>query len=293
MNIAQKLVINYLRARLNIISVFSPQRAAISAYGIFSTPFRKSKKPVPPVFDQSERLILKATSGKLNVYRWNQPALKKILILHGFESRAYNFDAYVKPLTRLGFEVVAMDAPAHGASDGTRLSLPDYVSAIGSVAERFGPFQAYLGHSFGGLALGMYLEDNTDLPASDAILIAPATETTTAIDSFFRFLQLGKAIREAFDQHIRKLSGRDPAYFSLNRIVPTLSSHRFLWIHDEDDDLTPLVDVKPLMDLNPEHVQFIITQGLGHRRIYRDNKVRQSIMDFLLEEVQEHGDEGT
>jgi hypothetical protein len=47
------------------------------------------------------------------------------------------------------------------------------------------------------------------------------------------------------------------------------------------------------MDLNPEHVQFIIPQGLGHRRIYRDNKVRQSIMDFLLEEVQENGDEGT
>lgn len=287
MNVAQKLVLNYLRARLNLLSVFSPTRAAKSAYVIFSTPFRKSRKPAPQVFDQCERLPIPTVGGSVIVYRWNHPSTKRILILHGFESRAYHFDAYIKPLTRLGFEVVAMDAPAHGASDGKRLSLPDYVSAIGSVNEKFGPFQAYLSHSFGGLALGMYLEDNPGHPATAALLIAPATETTTAIDSFFRFLQLGQTIRVAFDRHIRDLSGRDPSYFSLKRIVPTLNGHRFLWIHDEDDDLTPLTDVKPLMAQSPEHVRFIITQGLGHRRIYRDNKVRQQIMEFLSGDQQD------
>lgn len=287
MNIAQKIVVNYLRARLNLLSVFSPTMAAKSAYAIFSTPFRKSRKPAPPIFDQCERLSIQTTGRRVIAYRWNHPSTQKILILHGFESRAYNFEAYIRPLTRLGFEVVAMDAPAHGASEGKNLSLPDYVSAIGSVNEKYGPFQAFLSHSFGGLALGMFLENNPRHLASAAMLIAPATETTTAIDGFFRFLQLRQPIRVAFDRHIRNLSGREPAYFSLKRIIPKLNEHRFLWIHDEDDELTPLSDVKPLMEQSPLHVRFIITQGLGHRKIYRDNKVRQQIMEFLSGDQQD------
>jgi pimeloyl-ACP methyl ester carboxylesterase len=283
MNIAQKIVVNYLSARLNITAVFSPAKAAASAYTIFSTPFRKSRKPAPQIFGQCERLFLNTANGKMNVYRWNHPAPKKILILHGFESRAYHFDAYVKPLIRLGFEVVALDAPAHGGSEGKRLSLPDYVAAITSVSDTYGPFQAFLGHSFGGLALGMFLEAKPEMGKSNAILIAPATETTTAINSFFRFLQLGLTIRRAFDDHIRQLSGRDPEYYSLKRIVPALQSHRFLWIHDEDDELTPLSDVKPLIEQRPSHVKFIITKTLGHRRIYRDSHVRQQIIAFLSE----------
>ena len=116
---------------------------------------------------------------------------------------------------------------------------------------------------------------------ADLILIAPATETTTAIDTFFRFLQLGTDIRKAFDQYIRDLSGRDPEHFSLRRIIPGQNKHRFFWIHDQDDDLTPLSDVQPLMVQSPEHVRFMITEGLGHRKIYRDNKVRQEIIGFL------------
>ena len=285
MNIAQKLVLNYLRARLNLMAVFSTTKAASSAFSIFSTPYRKSKKPAPKVFSECERLFIRANTGRINVFRWNHPSDKKILILHGFESRAYHFDAYIKPLIRLGFEVISMDAPAHGESDGKRLVLPDYVAAIAAVSDAYGPFQAFLGHSFGGLALGMYLETRPDLASTDAVLIAPATETTTAIHSFFRFLKLGTNIRLAFDQHIRELSGRDPSYYSLKRIVPKLESHRFLWIHDGDDDLTPLSDVKPLMQMNPKHVYFLITQQLGHRKIYRDSKVRQQIMGFLSGEV--------
>jgi alpha-beta hydrolase superfamily lysophospholipase len=285
MNIAQKLVINYLRARLNLLGVISPSRAASSAYAIFSTPFRKSRKPAPQVFKQSEKLHINANTGRVSVYRWNHPAEKKILILHGFESRAFHFEAYIKPLIRLGFEVVSLDAPAHGDSEGKRLSLPDYVAAIAAVSDRYGPFRAFIGHSFGGLALGMFLESRPDQDASDAILIAPATETTTAIDSFFRFLQLGTTIRSAFDEHIKRLSGRDPSYFSLKRIVPTLDTHRFLWIHDEDDDLTPLADVTSLIEQAPEHVRFHITQTLGHRKIYRDNGVRHLIMKFLSRET--------
>jgi len=281
MKFAQRLVIQYLRAKLNMIAVFSLRIAAGHAFELFSTPFRKNKKPAPPVFAHAESVFLKSGAGRMKAYRWNHPATRKVLILHGFESRAYNFDAYIKPLTKQGFEVIAIDAPAHGDSDGKRLILPDYIRAIKTAEEKFGPFEGMMAHSFGGLALGLYLEEFTAPSSRRIALIAPATETTTAIDSFFRFLQLGKELRNAFDEHIRDISGRDPAYYSLKRVLPHQTKHRFLWVHDEEDDLTPWSDVIPLKESEPEHIKFMITRGLGHRRIYRDNNVRQEIITFL------------
>ena len=54
MKLAQKLAINYLRAKLNFTSVFSNRKAAEQAFEIFCTPFRKSKKKIPPVFDKAD-----------------------------------------------------------------------------------------------------------------------------------------------------------------------------------------------------------------------------------------------
>jgi len=57
-------------------------------------------------------------------WRWNHPAERKVLILHGFESSAINFDRYVKPLIKKGYEVLAFDAPAHGRSGSKTITAP-------------------------------------------------------------------------------------------------------------------------------------------------------------------------
>ena len=56
---------------------------------------------------------------------------------------------------------------------------------------------------------------------------------------------------------------------------------KVLWIQDEDDDITPMSDVLKVKAENYSNIEFVITKGLGHRRIYRDNKVTKSIVDFL------------
>ena len=56
---------------------------------------------------------------------------------------------------------------------------------------------------------------------------------------------------------------------------------KVLWVHDEDDDTTPLSDVLKVKAENYPNIEFSITKGLGHRRIYRDNKVTKTIIDFL------------
>jgi pimeloyl-ACP methyl ester carboxylesterase len=280
MHLAQKLAIGYLRAKLNMIGVVSKKKAAEKALVIFSTPFRKVKKAVPPIFEKSELISFNMHHKKVTGYRWNHPADKKFLILHGFESSAYNFDRYVKPMIKKGYEVVAMDAPAHGNSEGKTINLLEYIEMIGETEKRFGPFDAVLAHSFGGLAITMYLDKRKQEKLMKLVLIAPATETVTAMDTFFRFLQLNEGIRKEFNKIIHHKTGHWPSYYSINRVAAELPAD-ILWIHDEEDDMTPMSDTIPIQEANYPHIRFVITRGLGHRRIYRDPQVSRIVLSFF------------
>jgi len=70
------------------------------------------------------------------------------------------------------------------------------------------------------------------------------------------------------------------SYFSVARSVQEHSIPT-LWLHDEDDWICPYEDILPIKKIAPPHVQFYITKGLGHSKIYRDTKVNKQIIDFI------------
>jgi alpha-beta hydrolase superfamily lysophospholipase len=233
----------------------------------------------PPIFQQAVAFDVQVDGLTIQGYRWNPDANKKILILHGFESRAYNFDRYVTPLLNKGYGVVAMDGKAHGKSEGKTTTAPEYAEMIRVLEEKLGKFDGYISHSFGGIALSLYQEDHNN-PSAKMVLIAPATETQSAIDLFSHFFGLGSRIKASIHAYIKQKSGKDTSHYSINRIAPKLKNP-ILWIHDKDDDITPLSDVKPLRDLSPGNIEFMITEGLGHRKIYKDTAVMKRIIDFI------------
>lgn len=277
---AARIATAMMRARLNLLAVFSRRMASRAALKLFFTPFGRRNVRMPDVFRKAEHLRFRSGTGMVQLYRWNHPAEKRFLILHGFSSCAFKFDSYVMPMVKRGYEVLAIDAPAHGRSEGRRVSLTDYIQAIRDVEAGYGPVDAFLAHSFGGLAASLHLECGTRSLATRLALVAPATETRRAIDTFFRFMQLDGRVRAEFESLILEWSGRKPDHFSISRAAPGLAAE-VLWVHDEDDDLTPMDDVRPVMAAGHPHIRFHITRGLGHRRIYRDPAVRRAIVDFL------------
>jgi pimeloyl-ACP methyl ester carboxylesterase len=279
MKLAQKIAINYIRAKLNILAVVSKQRAAEAAMKIFSTPFRKSKKQTPPIFQKAENLSFQLNGNTIRGHRWNSGKEKKVLIIHGFESSSRNFDRYIMPLVKKGCEVFAFDAPAHGRSGGKQVNLLMYVQMLHHIHSIYGPFHGYLSHSFGGLAVTHFLETVEHDENVRLVLIAPATESTSAIDSFFKILQLGTDIRQEFDKLIYDKSGVSPGHYSIRRAIRNIKA-RILWFHDEDDELTPIEDALRVREDNHPHVEFVITKGLGHRKIYRENMVVKRTVDF-------------
>ena len=280
MKLAQRLAIGYIRTKFKLLSSISKKKAAEKAFELFCTPMRRNRKKPPKIFEEAETLKLKLGNDNIRGWRWNHPAEKKALIIHGFESSVINFDRYIRPLIRKGYEVLAFDAPAHGRSTGKKITAPMYADMIVEIHKNYGPIQSFMAHSFGGLAVSLALEKLDHDDSTRVVLIAPATETTTAISSFVKFLKLDKEVEMEFHKLVQKVGGVPPSWYSIKRALQNVKS-QVLWFHDRDDDTTPITDAEAVRELNYRHVKFIITEGLGHRRIYRDNKVSRAITEFL------------
>lgn len=281
MNVQNKLALGYIRTKLSILSILSEKMAGEALFQLFCTPFSKLKSDASGAFANQEKVSFLLKGKRVYGYRCNFPSTKTALILHGFSSSAGNFSHFIDPLIKKGYSVLAFDAPAHGESEGKTINALLYAEMVNHIMEEFGPVHALIGHSFGGLAISLALENKNFAHIPQVVLIAPATETTTAIDGALKMLSLkNPKFRTALEEKIERFSGRNAEWFSIRRAIGNFPGE-VLWLHDETDRITPITDVLPVKGDNHAHITFHFTNGLGHRRIYRDEAVRQQIMNFL------------
>ena len=284
MKLKEKLAISYIRAQLNILALVSPKAAAQKAFQLFCTPHIKNRKK-PSFTIKGERLSFKQDGHTIRGHRWepHQTSIvppKRVLIAHGFESSSRNFDQYILPLLKQGYEVLAFDAPAHGQSGGKRITLPAYVRSLQTICEQYGPIQSFMGHSLGGLALTLLIESSPHDADTRLVVIAPPCEMVAAVDTFFQLLQAGKEVRKEFDDLSYELFDHPFSWYSMSRALRQVDAN-IIWLQDEDDKITPLEDALRIKEEQHPNIEFVITTGLGHRRIYRDAEVVHRIVNFL------------
>lgn len=278
--LGQRIAIGYNRIKLKAISLVSTRKAAELAVELFSTPPGNFREPLTKLFEESEKLEFDQDGKTVTGYRWNQGDRRKVLIIHGFNSSVVKFERYVLPLVGKGYEVMAFDAPAHGYSSGKTLNVVEFKEMIKTIHEKYGPVSSFMGHSFGGLAISLAMEEIEHDEDSRMVLIAPATESSFAMEYFYELMKVSKAVQREFTEQVIRLSQKPLEWYSVSRAVENIKA-KILWCHDEGDRITPFADAKKVKDKNYPNIEFLVTDGLGHRRIHRDKKVVKAIIDFL------------
>ncbi len=285
MNLSQRLAITYYRTKIQTIGLVSPSKAAELAFELFCTP-RKSRKKLkePPVFHKAEKLQLKIKDITISGFRFRPQQYngKKILILHGFSSYSYKFEKYVSLFKKQGFEVVCFDAPAHGLSEGKLINALIYKDAILAIEAAYGPFYGLMGHSLGGLAGALAFQDFKDQSNRRLVLIAPAIRTQRAIEHFYSLFPVDEKIRSAIDQLFNEITHLPIEEISVSHAIHQIKSP-VLWVHDKDDKICIFDDVIPIMEEKPANIQFVITERLGHSRIYKEASISNTIDHFFRE----------
>jgi pimeloyl-ACP methyl ester carboxylesterase len=157
------LVEKVTRAALGLVAAQSPGRAGEMAFWLFtrtrstkpqSDKERKALELAKARMDESEtvRLVIPGSVIATHVFRPGPGRTKgqRVLLVHGYRSRSDHMIALADALVAAGHTAVCLDLPGHGASTGRTLHLGKAVEAIDAAWRQHGPFDAFVGHSFGG-----------------------------------------------------------------------------------------------------------------------------------------------
>jgi pimeloyl-ACP methyl ester carboxylesterase len=272
MNIALKVFVT----KNKIIGTLFPQKAAESAKILFLTP---RKYPIKTWEEEMEQkgTRLQLSLG-LSAISWGDLP-RKILLVHGWESRATQVSGFAEKFVEAGFQVIALDAPAHGHSTGEQTTPLMFAKAVMQVDQELGPFEAIIGHSMGGSAVVIALSEGVE--TEKVVLISSPSSIESILKRFANFIGLPTKSTQHFLHLVEEKVGRSVEALNIAKLIQSNSS-KGLIIHDQDDIEIPYADAKTIKQ-NWKCSKLISTQGYGHRSILRQKDVWASIIGFVQE----------
>ncbi|ARM88721.1 alpha/beta hydrolase family protein [Rhizobium sp. CIAT894] len=235
----------------------------------------------------AESFTLKLTGGaKAHAYRLNGGARgkrKRFLVTHGWGSSAEYMAELISMLSATGAEVVALDFPGHGRAGGRFLHMGLAVGAIAAAEQRFGAFDAVIGHSFGGAALMVsaagLLPGVAPVTSERLVLIGAPSEMAWLFADFGRMIGLRPAAQMALEKKVHDVTGRRLEEFDAANAVGAIG-RPVLVIHAEDDKEVSPVHARRYGAAGPS-VRLFWANGFGHRRIVAAAPVLGAIAAFL------------
>jgi len=288
---SERMYLQYLRTKFKTLGMVSTPVAVKLAFDLFCTPYPKYKKrKAPAIFHQGKSLNITLTGDgiketgktKIHGFEWKplKPNGQTVLIVHGYASYFYKFEQYIQPLLKQGFRVIGFDAPGHGLSEGKYIQIVIYKHAIEHIIKELGPIDHFIGHSLGAITLALIAETIENPSKHKFVLIAPATKTTTTFERYFNMMHLSPVIRAAFLEFVEKGSGLPITYFEADRAIEKYAGD-LLWVHDREDLVCPFEDLVEFQKKAPKNIKFLITNGLGHNKVYKTPEIIDKIMAFL------------
>ena len=211
-------------------------------------------------------------------YCWGHTHDPLVLFVHGWSGRGTQVCAFVEPLLQAGFSVLSFDAPAHGQTPGRQTSVLQFVDVLLALQHRHGHFHACITHSVGGMALGIAAQHG--FAPTRAVCICPPNDFDTILHNFSRILALPMAVRQSMLQKLYASHGN--IIKTLVRMDANMARVHFpgLLIHDRDDPEIPWQDSDKIHHAWPGS-RLMLTAGLKHHRIVRDDAVISAALDFL------------
>ncbi len=264
---------------IHFLEFLNPYWGMRLAAFFFSKPFRyKRPKRELPILSRAQRstYLVQKLNKTVWCYHWSGKG-PKIVLVHGWSSRATNFYEIIEKLTLSDYDVYAFDAVAHGESKGIITNIPELIKTLEELVQEWGPVEAILGHSGGGFASAYVVAQNPQI--KKLILISPFNKVTDVFKKYFEMIQLGEKARLLMIGYFNKLTGKKVQELSGELSAQAIRA-KTLVIHDRNDKE---VQVEDSIDIakNLKNGQLILTEGLGHRRILRDEMVINELVNFL------------
>lgn len=247
---------------------------------IFFTPFRYKTPAKEMEAEVTARLFsITAAGKKIQCYQWGEDQKPYVLVVHGWAGRSTQFRKFIPQFNEAGYRVIGFDGPAHGKSEGKRTSIAEFEEVMKAIATTKGYPEAIIAHSFGGGASLFAIAKG--FPVKKLINIASPTIADRIIQSYLNAIGGSWKTGENFKALIQQRHGKPfEEYTALVMIRHVPSDLNLMLVHDEDDKEVEIIHVHELIKVFPS-ARLLLTKGLGHNRILKDEAVISTCVDFV------------
>ena len=271
----------FLTSFARILDYSSKDLATRFLWRIFCSPIKfKTPSREAEFYNKTdqEKIQVKSTSKEIMLYRIPNDG-HKVLFVHGWNGRSSQFHRIIELLSENGYDITAIDLPGHGRSTRSTTNLPEITDLISEVTENRGPYHGIVCHSFGGVAALNAVRIGATF--EKLVLISPGIYEIKPM--FKTFVGLFGLDEEYYADRLfglaESLHGASPGEFGLDRFSEQIETEALI-VHCEDDR-EALKEIALALHANMKNSVLHLTEGLGHRRILRDDKVAEMVMGFL------------
>ena len=262
-------------ACVNVFAYLNQSRASNLALDLFSKPLRGRFKHPYPTLEKAAKKFLYYENLEIATYQWIG-SKQTVLLAHGWQSNSGRWENIIVRLKKLDYSIIALDAPAHGASGSKIFNAVLYSKFIEIVCKEFKP-SILIGHSVGGMAISYFLKNNNNYKADTLVFLGAPAGFPGIFKNYNDLMGYNKCVRRGMEVVIQKRFGLPSSYFNTARFVKEIDCNCLL-IHDKFDPVIPYSDALEIESAF-KNSHLFTTQGLGHG--LKSKKVIDKIIDFI------------
>jgi pimeloyl-ACP methyl ester carboxylesterase len=263
-----------------LIQFFSLKWVTLFASKLFTTPIKhKTPKREMEMDNNSKQNLFSVPKIKksVEVYHYGNGE-KKILLVHGWSGRGTQLVKFADEFLKIGYSTISFDAPAHGKSGTKTTLMPEFIASILEIEKKYGPFDAAVGHSLGGMSLLNSVKQGLNL--KKLVIIGSGDKVLDILDDFVKQLELKPIVANKMKAHFEKKFGESLESYSAHEAATKVTIPTLV-IHDENDYEVPIYCGKNIFK-NLPNGEIFITKKLGHRKILGDKTVIEKTLNFIL-----------
>lgn len=272
-----------VKRALNTLQHVSPRKTAEIIWYYFTQPGKVKFTPAQlDLVERADTFVSSYKGQKIVHYRWGSGG-PKVLLCHGWRSKAADFRRMVEALVEAGYTVEGIDMPGHGKSEGKHTALPEFRDILKDHYTQHGPYEAIIGHSLGGLAAGMVAAElAADYQPSQLFLLSFPPYVRYFFHDIVKDLGYRDEVYEEFCKLVDKNYDQPIDYFDLRSKTIELSGINLHLVYDEQDATVPIERGREVLSHFPE-AHFVHTKGLGHYKVMAYNEVIRYVVKNLKE----------
>lgn len=269
-------IIKIIGNSLNVLSYISTKKAAVIALNLFSTPrqgrYNESQKAF---INTAKKTTLKYKTIDIATYNWTGSG-KTVLLAHGWESNTHRWEDLIVLLQAQNYNIIALDAPAHGNTSGKIFNALLYSECINIVANHYKP-SILIGHSVGGMASGFFQYKYKNQGLEKIISLGAPATFTGVFKRYVEMMHYNSRIENGLNNLVLERFNNLPSYYSFAEFSKEIET-KTLIIHDKKDRIIPYQDAQLLVKKH-KNATLITTTGYGHG--LRNEAVYKHVLKFI------------